>query len=116
MTLLDILLQVWSFDGVKFLVGHICINVVVAIATAVKIGSFDLRKISEFLARKLLPYVSIYYISKLFGGATGLTWLAPVVWGIIETSLLGDLIENLLLLKIPFPERVFQLLDNLAGW
>ncbi len=97
---------IWSFDGVKVIVAHTTINVVVAIAAAVTSGTFELAKIAQFLVKKLLPYVAIYFIVKAFGMAAGLEWLGPVVWAAIETSLAGDLADNLVKLGLPLPDGI----------
>jgi len=108
-TIKAVLSLVWSFDGVKVIVGHTLINVVVAVAAAVKDGNFNLSRLSEFLVKKLLPYVSVYAIVKAFGEAAGLAALGPVVWGMIEASLAGDLADNLAKLGVPMPEAFKRL-------
>jgi len=105
----ELVLLVWSFDGVKVIVGHTIINVVVAIAAAQYTGSLELAKVGEFLGRKLLPFVAIYFVLKAFGEAAGLSFLAPVVWGAIEVSLTGDLMDNLVKLGLPLPEGLRRL-------
>jgi len=105
----QLLVLIWSFDGVKVIVAHTAINVVVAIAAAVVSGTFELAKVAEFLIKKLLPYVAIYFIVKAFGLAAGLEWLGPVVWTAIETSLAGDLADNLVKLGLPLPDGIKQI-------
>lgn len=102
----QLVILIWAYDGVKVIVGHTIVNVVVAIAAAVVTGTFELSKIAQFLIRKLLPFVAIYFIVKAFGQAAGLEWLAPVTWAAIEASLTGDLADNLVKLGLPLPESV----------
>jgi len=104
-----IVLLVWSYDGVKFIVGHTVVNLVAAVAGALKAGEFELGKVGEFLYKKLLPYVSVYFILKAFGDAAELTFLAPIAWAAIETTLLGDLMDSVAKLGLAWPEPVARL-------
>lgn len=97
---------IWSFAGVKFIVANILVNVVIALAAAQATRSLDLSKLAEFLTRKLLPYVAVYFIAKAFGEAAGLGWLAAAVFAVIEITLLKNLTENLALLGIPMPQAL----------
>lgn len=98
-----IFVLVWSFVGVKFLVSHILINVVVAGSAALKSGNFLFSKLGEFLTKKLLPFVAVYVIAKAVGIEAGLEWLAPAVWVLIEGMLTANLLDNLSTLGIPLP-------------
>ncbi len=102
-------LLLWSFTGVRVLVGHIAVNVVMALAAAQVQGDFELGRVGEFLFRKMLPYVTVYAVLKAFGEAAGLQFLAPVVWGTIEVSLTGDLMDSLARLGLQLPEPVARL-------
>jgi phage-related holin len=106
----ELVLLVWAFDGVKVIVGHVVINVAFAIAAAVYTGTFELAKVGEFLSKKLLPFVAVYFVLKAFGEAAGLGYLAPVVWAAIEASLTGDLVDNLVKLGLPLPEGLKRLI------
>jgi hypothetical protein len=86
---------IWAYDGVKVIVGHVAVNLVVALGASLKNGDFQLGKLAEFLYRKLLPYVAIYYIVNAFGDAAGVAALGPTVFAIIEATLAGDLADNL---------------------
>lgn len=108
----DLLVQIWAFDGVKFIVGHVIVNFVVAIAAAAKVGKFDLTRLSEFLLRKLLPYVLVYAILKVFGDSIGLSAIAPAAWAIITASLLGDLAGSLEQLGMPMPDVVKNIIGR----
>jgi len=100
---------VWSFDGVKIIASHTVVNVVVAIAAAQKTQELELGRVGEFLYRKLLPYVSVYFILIACGEAAGLAFLAPVAWAAIEASLTGDLMDNLARLGLKWPEWVARM-------
>lgn len=97
---------VWTFAGVRVIVGHTLINVVVALAAAQATGEINLSKLGEFLIKKLLPNVAVYVMVKAFGEAAGLAFLAPVVWAAIEASLIGDLLDNWTRLGLPLPEAL----------
>lgn len=100
------LLQAWSYTGVKIIVCHTLINVVVAIAVALQTNSFELSRVGEFLVRKLAPYVLVYYMLKVAGEAAGVAFLAPIVWAVIEATLTGDLLDNWSRLGLPLPESI----------
>lgn len=100
----ELIEQALSYPEVKFLVCHIVINLVVALAAALKIGDFSLHKVAEFLTKKLLPYVLVYFVVRIAGDAAGLGALALVAWGAIEAALVGDLLDNLSRLGLPLPD------------
>ena len=95
---------VWTLVGVRFIVGHVLVNLVVAIAAGMYTGEFQLKRVGEFLYRKLAPYVLVYAAVKAIGIDAGLEELAGAVWVIIEVTLAGDLAENLKVLGVPVPE------------
>ena len=106
------LLWLWSLDGVKFIACHTAINVVAAVAASLKVGEFKPYKISEFLTRKLAPYVLVYGAVKFLGADIGLDWLSVAAFALIEATLLSDLAENLARLGIPMPEAIEKLLEK----
>lgn len=103
---------IWSFTGVKIIIGNILVNVVVALAAAQYTGSLDLSRLSEFLTKKLLPFVAVYAICKVFGESAGLPWLAPATWAIIEVTLAANLIDNLGRLGIPLPNGLARIVSQ----
>jgi hypothetical protein len=113
--ILKFLLDIWNVPGVAFIVSHIIVNVVVAVAAAVHTGTFELAKIGKFLTEKVLPYVTVYYIVLLLGEATGLDALAPAVFAVIEAALVGDLADSLLRLGLPLPVGVARLIRKRRG-
>ena len=93
----------WAQFEVKFLVGHILVNTVTALAAAIKTGDFKMYKLVEFLYRKLLPYVLLYTVFRIGGEVAGLGGLDKIVFGLIEVALWADLIENLGRLGVKLP-------------
>jgi len=104
----NLIVTVWSFDGVKFIVGHVVLNAVVAVAAALKTKAFSLSKIGDFFASKLMPYVIVYFGAKLLGDSIGISALAPLAWGVITATLLGDLVDSLAQLGLQLPESIRQ--------
>ena len=100
------LVLIWSYAGVKIIVGHVLINVVVALAAAQYTKTMDLSKLAEFLTQKLLPFIAVYVVCKVFGEGAGLPWLAPATWVIIESTLAANLIDNLGKLGVPLPNAL----------
>lgn len=101
----------WLFQQteVRFMVAHILVNVVLAVAAGMYTGEFRLKKLGEFLYRKLAPFVLVYGAVKVAGSSSGLDGLALPVWAIIEATLVADLVENLDRLGIPIPERLAKI-------
>ncbi len=111
----NLVVMVWSFDGVKFIVLHVIVNVAVAIAAALKTRTFSLAKLGDFLISKLMPYVTVYLVVKLLGDQIGLAALAPLAWAVITATLLGDLGESLMQLGLNLPPAIQQLLVKDGG-
>jgi phage-related holin len=105
-------LDLWTIPEVRFIAAHVGINVVVAVMAALFVGEFKPHKLAEFLSRKMLPYVTVYGIVRAVGADAGLDALSPVVFGIIEATLLADLLESLAKLGIPMPEPVKRLVSK----
>lgn len=102
----NLLATVWSFDGVKFICGHVVLNLIVAVAAALKTKTFNLSKVADFFAAKLMPYVIVYFGAKMLGDQIGLDALAPLAWGVITATLLGDLMDSLAQLGLKLPESI----------
>jgi hypothetical protein len=83
----------------------------VAVAAALKVGAFDFKKLSDFLVKKLLPYVAVYAIVKAFGEAAGVGWVAVAAWLFIENALTADLLNSLVVLGIPLPEGLARVIN-----
>ncbi|MCP4536447.1 MAG: hypothetical protein GY832_04805 [Chloroflexi bacterium] len=95
--------SVWAMPAVKFLIGQITLNTVVAVAVALNQKTFEWKKLADFLLHKITPYILVYAGAVFLGKASGQTWLATVVMGMLETQLLAGLIENLTVLGITQP-------------
>jgi hypothetical protein len=98
----------WSFDGVKGIVSSVALNTVVAISAALYTGDFNLKRIAEFLYKKILPLTATYFAAKVFGLSEDVKWLAPAVLLVIEGMLAGDLLNNLAGLGVPLPNFVLK--------
>lgn len=102
--------ELWGLGGVKAIVAQTVLNVVLAIGASIYANTFNVKKVAEFLYRKLLPYVAVYVTVKATGFAAGVEWLAPVVYAAIFATLTGDMLENLVKLGLKVPEAVQRLL------
>lgn len=107
-----LLLALWALPEVQFLVYHILLNVAVAVAAAIVEGSFAFARLSEFLYKKVLPFLVVYAGARAVGNAANLAWLAASVFALLETRLLADLIDNLERLGIPIPDALLRLLKE----
>ena len=96
----------WGQFEVKFIICHVCINMVTALAAAIKLGDFKFYKLFEFLYRKLLPYVMLYAVFRVVGQSVGFEPAAVFVFGLIEVALWADLIENLGRMGLKLPEGI----------
>lgn len=112
---LTVINWLWTLAGVKFIVSHVVVNTVVAVAASLQAGDFQLGKLCEFLWRKLLPLVLVYGATKAIGADAGLDILAPGALLLIETALAANLAENLAALGMPLPERILALLNGSNG-
>lgn len=108
----DALLVVWGDVAVQFIVYHILLNVVLALAAAIATNDFKFYKLWEFLYKKIVPMVIVYTAARLLAEGAGKPWLATAVLVVLETRLLADLIENLKKLGVPIPDGAVRLLDK----
>lgn len=105
-------LLIWSFDGVKIIVAGVALNVVLAVAVALRSGTFSFQVLGEFLIKKLLPYVIVYFAFKLFGEGTGFEWVSAAVWGLITAMIASAIIEKLSDLGVPIPEAIMRVIKR----
>lgn len=108
--LVEALKTLWYQGGLKLIVVHVLVNVVVALAASLKTGEFVLAKTGEFLYRKLLPYVAVYAVCYFVGDATGLGFIGGAALVAIETGLMGDLLDSAIKLGLELPDRVHNLI------
>ena len=102
------LLAVWGFTGVQLIVYGVLANVVLAVAVALRTGTFSFRVLGEFLSKQLLPYVITYVVFKL-ASPEGFEWVATVVLGLIGAMIAAAIIEKLKLRGVPIPETIVNL-------
>jgi phage-related holin len=93
----------WSLWYVKVLVLHVIVNVIVAVMAGIRTEKFVLAKLWEFLYRKVLPLVGVFAVFTAFGESINQPAIAPVVWILIETMLVSDLLDNLKKMGVPIP-------------
>ena len=109
-------IALWSMTEVKFLVGSIFLNVVIAISTSIYTGEFKLYKTTEFLTRKLLPYTMIYAAARVVAGWVDIGWLSGAAFLAIEAGLLSDMLENLALVGLQngrqIPEGLLRIVSK----
>lgn len=101
---IEALQWLWAMWQVKFLISHIAINTVAAIAVSIYTSEFRLGKLGEFLYRKLIPYILIFAAVAALGEAANLAPLADIVWLSLEAQLLADLLDNLKKIGIEIPD------------
>ena len=95
----------WSQWQTQVLVYHILVNLVVALAASIYTKEFLMAKIPEFLYRKILPYVLMYGVFAFAGESIGQGAMATGVWGLLETALLADLLDNVKRFGLDFIPR-----------
>jgi hypothetical protein len=106
--LLRWLIWLFSFWQVKFLMAHIGLNVIVAIAASIYIHEFLLARTGEFLYRKVLPYLLIYAAFAAMGQAANLSAIGTAAFVALEAMLLADLLDNLKSIGLPIPPGLTQ--------
>jgi hypothetical protein len=92
---LAFLALVWALPEVKFIVAHIAVNFVAAVAVTIYTEQFILNKFGQFLWKKLIPFVLLYAVFRLFGDYIQMPGIAVAVLAIIEVTLITDLTDNL---------------------
>ena len=91
---LEVLAWVWGFWEVKFILGHIALNVVAAVAAGIYTKTFLLGKLGEFLYRKVLPLLLLFGAFAAFGEASNMSAMTKVAFAGIEAMLAADLLDN----------------------
>lgn len=108
-TLKVILLAIWAFDGVKFIILGVLLNLVLAVALALRTSTFSLQALADFLFKQLLPYVVVYVFFKLFGEGAGFEWVGVAVFALIQAQIVSAIVEKLSELGVPIPESILKL-------
>lgn len=96
----EVLLWLWTLDGVKTLALSIVFSWLVAIAAAIKQREFDLKRLADFMLDKLAPYVVLYGAVKLIGVEIGFEALAIPVWALLQANIAKSIVENLNILGL----------------
>jgi phage-related holin len=102
--------ELWNLGGVKAIVAQTIFNVVLALAAAVHTDTFNLKKLGEFLYKKLLPFLTVYVVAKAVGVVADIEWVSPITYAAIAAMLAGDMVENLMKLGLPIPDFVQRFL------
>lgn len=100
---------IWAFAGVQLIAYGVLGNVALAVAVALRTGTFSFRVLGEFLTKQLLPYVICYVVFKL-ASPTDFEWVATVVLGLIGAMIGAAILEKLKLLGVPIPDQVMTLI------
>lgn len=108
-TLQEFASQLWGRVETKFIVGHVMLNVCIALTRAFSSGTFSLRKLSGFLYDKLVPYLGVFAIATQFEDAIGMPGLSAIVWGLIQVNLTAQSIDSLGRLGVPIPEKIMAM-------
>lgn len=108
----DFLLSAWEYPGVKLIVAGVVLNVVLAVAAALRTGSFSFQLLADFLVKQLAPYVLVYFGFSLLGDAAGFAWVSTAVLALITASIAARIVANLADLGVPIPERVVRVVNK----
>lgn len=94
------------------IVALVIIDVVLAVAAALRQQTFDLRRLGDFLTTMILPYVLVYLVLTItvglvpaLNGVLG-QGLDLLVFGVIVASLLAAIYENLKSIGLNLPGSV----------
>lgn len=104
-----IALAIWSYPGVPLIVAGTLLNVLLAVAAALRTGTFSFQVLSDFLFKQLAPYVLVYFGFALAGDAAGFGWVSTAVLALITATIVARIVDNLAELGVPIPERVVRL-------
>jgi len=92
---LEIVTTIFDNPQVKFIIAHIILNFVVAVAVSLYLETFSISKIWEVFGKKLLPLIGTYFTFDLIGALLGGDLIPMAVFAAIEAALLADLLHNL---------------------
>lgn len=105
---LNFLSPILNDPTIKYIAVFTVVNLLVAMAAAVKNSNFQIQKVVEFLYKKLLPYVGIYIGVTLLGEGSGFGWLSAASVVAITTALGSDLMDSLKQLGLPIPDGLVK--------
>ena len=95
----------WGITQVRIILIHILVNVVAAVAAAIRSGEFRVHRLFEFLWKKLTPLLLVYTVAYLSDMALdNFGWLTTGSFVAIEVTLGADLVGSLKMLGLPIPD------------
>jgi len=105
MDVLDVLSAFWADGRVQTIAGLILLDVVLAVAAAVKTGQFDWRRLAEFYQTMVLPYILGYLAFYGAGFFLKPEWLGEygyllgdamqwVPWAALVANLVADVVNS----------------------
>ena len=107
----QLVLLVWNYSGVSFITLGVILNLVAALAVALRTGTFTFRVLGDFIFKQLAPYVLIYFAFSLLGEGIGLALVGPAVFAVIQAMLLASIIDKLKELGVPIPDAAMSLVQ-----
>lgn len=105
----DVIRSFATDDKTRVIVAAIVVDVVLGIAAAMRIGTFDMQQVAKFHSSNVLPYVVAYLLLwslQVFGLAGALPLvlsdsIASISFGTIVTTLTGSIFNNIERLRAP---------------
>lgn len=114
---LDFLKVFVEESHVAWIAGVAFLNVVVAVAAALKNGEFQAQKLGEFLWKKVGLYGAVYAIAWMVSEAMGDTvpeagLVSAGVFAVLQGMLVADLVESLSEMGVPMPEGLKSIVNK----
>ena len=102
---MDVILGYVDVTQMRVLAALIGGNFALAIAVAVKAGSFDVSRLADFTTKQVVPYVIAYVVAAAVAGELA-EWgpVREVVWVAILASFGGRILATLRDFGIPVPD------------
>lgn len=105
-TFKTIFATIWAYPGIKVIVILTLLNLVTALAVAIRTKKFTFQALGDFLFTQLLPYVIVYGGFQFVVGETGFEWVSALVLTTIITMLSARILSNLSMLGLPLPGSI----------
>jgi len=81
-------------------------NFITGIAVAIKIKTFALKKMGDFLYTRVLPYIIAYFgVGVVALVEDSWNWAVTAVWAVIIATLTGAILQNLKELGVKIPKE-----------
>jgi len=100
----------WAMPEVQLIVYHSLVNFVAGVAASLATNTFDPGKLWEFFGKKIIPFVALYFVSRLAGEVVLGGVLPSTILVAIEAALVKDLVDSLS--RIPGLEDVINKLPG----